>query len=158
LVAILDADKEGFLRSERSIIQTVGRAARNLRGRAILYADKMTGSMERAIAESEKRREVQLAFNKENNITPRGVTKRVADVMEGAYGSSSGRSSGRSKRAADKYNLLSEDVAKMDTKALTKELSRLESKMYEFAKNLDFESAAAARDQIGELKNRIIAS
>jgi len=158
LVAILDADKEGFLRSERSIIQTVGRAARNLRGRAILYADKMTGSMARAIAESDRRREVQLAFNKENNITPTGVTKRVADVMEGAYGSSSGRSSGRSKRAADKYNLLSEDVAKMDTKALAKELSRLESKMYEFAKNLDFESAAAARDQIGELKNRIIAS
>lgn len=158
LVAILDADKEGFLRSERSIIQTIGRAARNLNGRAILYADKMTGSMERAIAESERRREVQLAFNKANNITPRGVTKRVADVMEGAYGSSSGRSSGRTRKTVDKYNLLSEDVAKMDAKALAKELSRLENKMYEFAKNLDFESAAAARDQIGELKNRIIAS
>lgn len=158
LVAILDADKEGFLRSERSIIQTIGRAARNLNGRAILYADRMTGSMERAIAESDRRREVQLAFNKANNITPTGVTKRVADVMEGAYGSSSGRSSGRARKAVDKFNLLSEDVAKMDAKALGKELSRLENKMYEFAKNLDFESAAAARDQIGELKNRIIAS
>lgn len=158
LVAILDADKEGFLRSERSLIQTIGRAARNLRGRAILYADRMTGSMERAIAESEKRRTVQLEFNKANNITPVGVSKRVGDVMEGAYGSSSdSRSSKRGKKQADYKSLLSEGVEQMDAKALAKELSRLENQMYEFARNLDFESAAGARDQIGELKKQMIA-
>ena len=85
LVAILDADKEGFLRSERSLIQTIGRAARNLKGRAILYADNITGSMERAMAESNRRRDTQLAYNKENKIIPKGVEKKVLDVMEGAY-------------------------------------------------------------------------
>ncbi|MDX1490494.1 MAG: excinuclease ABC subunit UvrB [Pseudohongiellaceae bacterium] len=158
LVTILDADKEGFLRSERSLIQTIGRAARNLNGKAILYADKITGSMERAIAESEKRRAVQLAFNEEHNITPLGVRKRVADVMEGAYGSSQDRANKRSKKSAGKTSLVSANVEQMDAKSLAKEIERLENRMYEFARNLDFESAAAARDEIGELKKRMIAS
>lgn len=157
LVAILDADKEGFLRSERSLIQTIGRAARNLNGRAILYADRMTGSMERAIAESEKRRTVQLEFNIANGITPVGVNKRVADVMEGAYGGASeSRSAKKGRAVADKKAAYDVGVANLDAKGLTKEISRLEGQMYELARNLDFEAAAATRDQIAVLKAQLL--
>lgn len=156
LVAILDADKEGFLRSERSLIQTIGRAARNLQGRAILYADRMTGSMERAIAESEKRREIQVEHNRVNNITPVGVSKRIADVMEGAYGSSSEAKGKKRGKGGDKGAGMALDVQSMDAKALTKEISKLETRMYELAKNLDFEEAAATRDQLGVLKDALL--
>ncbi len=153
LVAILDADKEGFLRSERSLIQTIGRAARNLRGRAILYADRMTGSMERAIAESEKRRQIQLEYNITHNITPVGVSKRVSDVMEGAYGAASeARSGKRGKGGADRKGAGQVSPAHMDPKSLAKEISTLEARMYDLARNLDFEAAAATRDRISELK------
>src|SRR5690606_9676357 len=114
LVAILDADKEGFLRSERSLIQTIGRAARNLNGKAILYADRITGSMERAISESDKRRSVQLEFNKAHNIVPIGVSKSVQDVMEGAYGSGSNRPGKRGREAAEKRGTYKVAAAAMD--------------------------------------------
>ncbi len=156
LVAILDADKEGFLRSERSLIQTIGRAARNLKGRAILYADRITGSMERAIAESEKRRQIQIEHNEANNITPMGVSKRIADVMEGAYGSSSEAKSNKRAKAGDKRGADEQDVAKMDAKTLTKEIAKLETRMYELARNLDFEEAAAARDRLSVLKDALL--
>lgn len=157
LVAILDADKEGFLRSERSLIQTIGRAARNLNGRAILYADRMTGSMERAIAESEKRRAVQLEFNITHGITPVGVNKRVSDVMEGAYGGASeSRSAKRGRSVADKKASYDVGVAKLDANGLTKEIARLETQMYELARNLDFEAAAATRDQIAAFKAQLL--
>ncbi len=155
-MAILDADKEGFLRSERSLIQTIGRAARNLKGRAILYADRITGSMERAIAESEKRRKIQLEHNKANNITPMGVSKRIADVMEGAYGSASEAKSNKRGKASDKSKGDEQDVAKMDAKSLTKEIAKLEARMYELARNLDFEEAAAARDRLRVLKDALL--
>src|SRR5690606_31842018 len=148
--------KEGFLRSERSLIQTIGRAARNLNGKAILYADRVTGSMERAIAESEKRRNTQLAYNAEHNITPQGVSKRVADIMEGAYGGA-GESRSRRKRAvAEKNSDYAVAVTGMDAKALAKEISRQENRMYEAARNLDFEEAAAVRDRIAELKRQLM--
>lgn len=156
LVAILDADKEGFLRSERSLIQTMGRAARNLHGRAILYADRMTGSMERAIAESDKRRQIQLEHNAANNITPMGVTKRIADVMEGAYGSASEAKGNKRTKAGDKRGESEQDVRGMDAKALTKEIAKLETRMYELARNLDFEEAAAARDRLSVLKGALL--
>ncbi|MES3006190.1 MAG: excinuclease ABC subunit UvrB [Pseudomonadota bacterium] len=158
LVAILDADKEGFLRSERSLIQTIGRAARNLNGRAILYADRMTGSMERAIAESEKRRQVQLDFNVRNNITPTGVNKRVSDVMEGAYGGAvEARGAKRNRAIADEKAGYNTKPAKQDAKSLSKEISRLEARMYELARNLEFEEAAKSRDQIAMLKAQLLA-
>ncbi len=149
LVAILDADKEGFLRSDRSLIQTIGRAARNVNGRAILYADKVTGSMDRAIKETERRRAKQIAFNKEHGITPRSVSKKVADVLEGAYGSSI--TAPRGKKAA----AVAEEAAKYAAATpaeLKKELKRLETKMFKHAENLEFEEAAAVRDQIKRVK------
>lgn len=154
LVAILDADKEGFLRSERSLIQTIGRAARNLNGKAILYADRITGSMERAIGESERRRNVQVEYNKEHGITPAGIKTRVLDVMEGAYSNPQTRVK-RGRGSAEKGGAYSRiDFA--DPVALTKEIARLESEMYEFAKNLAFEEAADTRDKIAELKNQLL--
>lgn len=160
LVAILDADKEGFLRSERSLIQTIGRAARNLDGRAILYADRVTGSMQRAIDESERRREVQLAFNKTHNITPAGVNKTVSDIMEGAYGGDSANDA----RARRKIRAVAEKPAPYasqkpsarDAKSLTAEISGLESKMLELARNLEFEEAALLRDRAAELKRQLL--
>ncbi|MCB1664459.1 MAG: excinuclease ABC subunit UvrB [Pseudomonadales bacterium] len=157
LVAILDADKEGFLRSERSLIQTIGRAARNLRGKAILYADRMTGSMERAIAESERRRQTQLAFNDEHGIQPVGVSKRISDVMEGAYaapGESRANKRGRTSPQARAEQGGTGEL--LDPKALTKEIARLEARMYELARNLDFEEAAATRDQLNALKEQLL--
>ena len=155
LVAILDADKEGFLRSERSLIQTIGRAARNLNGAAILYADRVTGSMERAMGESERRRNVQLDYNKEHNITPVGVKTKVLDIMEGAYASPTNRVRRRDKGPAEKGGAFSR-IDFNDPVAVTKEISLLESKMYDLAKNLEFEEAADTRDKIAQLKNQLL--
>jgi len=157
-VAILDADKEGFLRSERSLIQTIGRAARNLNGRAILYADRMTGSMERAMAESEKRRSVQLEFNATHGIKPVGVSKRITDVMEGAYseaGESRSRKRGQHALSNSGAGSGSEGIQD-DVRVLGKEIARLESQMYELARNLDFEAAAATRDLVAGLRKRML--
>lgn len=145
LVAILDADKEGFLRSDRSLIQTIGRAARNVNGKAILYADRITGSMERAIAETDRRRKKQIAHNKKHNITPQSIKKTVGDIMEGAYSRNSVR--GRL-YAADpklKYEVFT-------PAQLSKKLKELEAKMHQHAKDLEFEQAAKVRDQLQELQ------
>ena len=153
LVAILDADKEGFLRAERSLIQTIGRAARNLNGRAILYADEMTGSMKKAIDETNRRRDKQIAFNKEHGITPKTVEKAVADVMEGAR-TAPGAARGRGRRdAKDRAGpQRAARVVDTDPQALGKLLDELESKMYDHAKNLEFEEAAAVRDELRDLR------
>jgi len=146
LVAILDADKEGFLRSERSLIQTIGRAARNVEGKAILYADKMTGSMQRAIEETDRRRDKQIAHNLEHGITPTSIVKSVADVMDGAYGKKVG-SKKLSKVAED-----SVDYVSLSGTQLAKAIEKLERKMYEHAQNLEFEAAAGIRDQINQIQ------
>ena len=145
LVAILDADKEGFLRSERSLIQTIGRAARHLNGRAILYADRMTNSMQRAIGETERRRTKQLAWNEANGITPVGVTKIIKDIIEGAYDPDQARMELKAAQDQARYETMSE-------KQLSREIKRLEKAMFEFARNLDFEKAAQARDQLLALR------
>ncbi len=157
-VAILDADKEGFLRSERSLIQTIGRAARNLNGKAILYADRITGSMQRAIEESDRRRAAQLEFNKVHNIVPAGVSKKIADVMEGAY-SEAGESRQRRRAPGASGSAGLQDLhddTQDDVKAIAREIGRIEEQMYEFARNLDFEAAAAARDMVARLKKRLL--
>ncbi|MGB7388037.1 MAG: excinuclease ABC subunit UvrB, partial [Pseudomonas neustonica] len=147
LVAILDADKEGFLRSERSLIQTIGRAARNLNGKAILYADRMTGSMERAIGETDRRREKQIAFNKEHGITPRGVTKSVADILEGAV--VPGSRSNRRKKLKAAEDAADYKASELRTPAESgKRNKHLEEKMYQYARDLEFESAGQLRDEI----------
>jgi excinuclease ABC subunit B len=145
LVAILDADKEGFLRSERSLIQTIGRAARNLEGRAILYADKMTESMKRAIGETERRRNKQISFNAANGITPRGVVKGIRDLIDGVYSEKSDKESMR-------LELEQARVQDMSERDVAKEIKRLEKQMMEHARNLEFEQAAATRDQLGRLR------
>jgi excinuclease ABC B subunit len=152
LVAILDADKEGFLRSEGSLIQTMGRAARNVHGRALLYADRITGSMERAIAEIDRRRAKQHEFNIEHGIIPRSIVKPVIDIMEGARTGSGGKgSSGRRARGEGKSGPL--DTRKLRTSAdIARELKRLESDMYRHARNLEFEQAALLRDQLEQLR------
>jgi excinuclease ABC subunit B len=151
LVAILDADKEGFLRSERSLIQTMGRAARHLNGRAILYADHVTGSMERAMAETDRRRDKQLAHNKAHNITPIGVEKSVQDIMEGARRMPT-RAKSKARNVAESRAAYAEDIARLTPAALARKLKQLEAQMHEHAKNLEFEDAAALRDQLAELK------
>ncbi|MFV0478296.1 MAG: excinuclease ABC subunit UvrB [Parahaliea sp.] len=151
LVAILDADKEGFLRSDRSLIQTIGRAARNLKGRAILYADKITGSMERAMAETERRRERQMAYNTEHGITPRGVHKSVQDIMEGARRMPT-KGKAKARKVAEDTLAYGSDIAKLSPAALARKLEQMEAKMLEHAKNLEFEEAAALRDQVAQLK------
>ncbi len=150
LVAILDADKEGFLRSEGALIQTIGRAARNLNGRAILYADRMTGSMQRALDETARRRTVQVAYNLEHGITPRGVTKSITDVMEGARQEPEQAAPSR-KRAGKAAPAL---PANASPERIAREIKKLEAEMFKHARNLEFEQAAALRDQIGQLRQR----
>jgi len=145
LVAILDADKEGFLRSERSLIQTIGRAARHLNGTAILYADRITDSMRRALDETERRRTKQLAFNAEHGIVPRGVSKRIKDIIDGVYDADAARTEMKAAQTAAEYKV-------MDEKALTKKVKKIEKDMHEAAKNLEFEKAAELRDQLKALK------
>ncbi|RQS59886.1 excinuclease ABC subunit UvrB [Burkholderia sp. Bp8963] len=148
LVAILDADKEGFLRAERSLIQTIGRAARNVNGKAILYADNMTESMKRAIGETERRRAKQIAYNERMGITPRGVVKRIKDIIDGVYNADDARA--ELKEAQQRAKL--ED---MSEKQIAKEIKRLEKQMADYAKNLEFEKAAATRDQLALLRERL---
>jgi excinuclease ABC subunit B len=149
LVAILDADKEGFLRSERSLIQTIGRAARNLNGKAILYADRVTNSMELAIGETTRRRNKQIEFNTANGITPRGVNKHIKELIDGVFDPNASR-----QRKAEKAM----EVAPLGEKQLAKEIKRLEKLMLDHAKNLEFEKAAQARDQLGLLKEQLFGS
>jgi len=157
LVAVLDADKEGFLRSESSLIQTIGRAARHLNGKAILYADKKTGSMERAITETDRRRKIQEEFNKKNSIQPKGIKKGIGDIMEGAR---SVKGKKKSKRKLDKIKDINFEPIEnfKDPIKLRKEITQLEDQMYKFAKNLEFEEAAAYRDRVEDLKLKLINS
>ncbi len=152
LVAILDADKEGFLRSVQSLVQTIGRAARNINGRAILYADKITGSMERAMAETERRREKQIIHNETHGLTPKGITKSVADIMEGAVLFQSNK--GKKRKVADRNGRY--DMDALDglgsLKDIASRIVELENRMYTHARNLEFEQAAALRDQVHELR------
>jgi excinuclease ABC subunit B len=150
LVAILDADKEGFLRSERSLIQTIGRAARNLNGRAILYADKVTDSMERAIGETDRRRKKQIAHNLERGITPMAIVKKVRDLIDGVYSEKAGKEADRLERDA----MARAQVEDMSEKDISREIKRLEKLMMEHARNLEFEKAAQVRDQLHILKEQ----
>ncbi|MFN5509964.1 MAG: excinuclease ABC subunit UvrB [Burkholderiales bacterium] len=148
LVASLDADKEGFLRSERSLIQTIGLSARNLHGSAILYADQITDSMRRAIGETERRRERQMAFNQEHGIEPRGVVKQIRELIDGVYDASQDRKEERAAKVLAQAGSVSEQGA-------PKEIRRLEKLMLEHARNLEFEKAAQVRDQLARLKQRV---
>ena len=151
LVAILDADKEGFLRAERSLIQTIGRAARNLHGRAILYADRVTDSMKKAIGETERRRARQLAYNQAHGITPRGIVKQVRDLIDGVYSDKAGQEALRLEQEAQRHAELDE----MSEKDIAREIKRLEKRMLEHARNLEFEQAARVRDELAHLKDRV---
>ena len=151
LVAILDADKEGFLRSERSLIQTIGRAARNLEGRAILYADRVTDSMSRAMGETERRRTKQVAHNLERGITPRAIVKKVRDLIDGVYSEKAGKEAERLERDA----MQRAQVEDMSEKDISREIKRLEKLMMEHARNLEFEKAARVRDQLSQLKAQV---
>jgi excinuclease ABC subunit B len=148
LVAILDADKEGFLRSERSLIQTMGRAARHIHGTAILYADRITQSMQRAIAETERRREKQILFNQQHGITPRGVSKKIKDIIDGVYDAESAQTELKAAQQQAAYEA-------MDEKTVAREIKRLEKQMLESARNLEFEKAATARDELFRLRERV---
>jgi excinuclease ABC subunit B len=148
LVAILDADKEGFLRSERSLIQTIGRAARHINGTAILYADRVTDSMQRAISETERRRKRQLLHNETNNISPKGISKRIKDIIDGVYDPEGAKRELKASQATATHALMSE-------KQLTGELKRLEKLMADYAKNLEFEKAAETRDELFRVKERL---
>ncbi|MBU3738985.1 MAG: excinuclease ABC subunit UvrB, partial [Rhodoferax sp.] len=150
LVAILDADKEGFLRSERSLIQTIGRAARNVHGCAILYADRTTDSMRRALDETRRRRERQIAFNTAHGIVPRGIVKQVRDLIDGVYSEKAGREVERLQEVA----LHRAQVEDMSEKDVAREIKRLEKLMLEHARNLEFEKAARVRDQLAVLKQQ----
>ena len=147
LVAILDADKEGFLRSERSLIQTIGRAARHIDGKAILYADRITGSMRRAMDETDRRRELQQAYNKVHNVSPRSIQKAVTDILEGALTPG--------KASAKQYAKVAEEMveyARLTPVQLEKKIAGLEQQMYEHARNLEFEEAAGLRDKIKHIQ------
>ncbi|MBN9372386.1 MAG: excinuclease ABC subunit UvrB [Hydrogenophaga sp.] len=154
LVAILDADKEGFLRSERSLIQTIGRAARNLNGKAILYADQITDSMKAAIGETERRRAKQIAHNAAHGIEPRSVNKRIKDLIDGVYSEKAGKEADR--LAAE--SAARAELEEMSEKDVAREIKRLEKLMLEHARNLEFEKAAQVRDQLAELKARVFGS
>nr|MCH9744148.1 UvrB/UvrC motif-containing protein [Gammaproteobacteria bacterium] len=150
LVAILDADKEGFLRSERSLIQTIGRAARNLEGRAILYADRITGSMQKAIDETKRRRLLQEAYNKKHNITPSSIKKAVRDILQSGQ-------DGKSKR--EEAQRIAEEAApylRMSSAQLSKHLNKLEQQMMQHARDLEFEEAAKIRDQIEHIQYTVL--
>jgi excinuclease ABC subunit B len=151
LVPILDADKEGFLRSERSLIQTIGRAARHINGKALLYADRITDSMRRAIEETDRRRTKQVAHNFANNITPIGVQKRIKDIIEGMYEPDVARSQLKAAQEQAKYLAMSE-------KDVSKEIKRLEKEMLQAAKNLEFEKAASLRDELKKLRESVLFS
>ena len=156
LVAIMDADKEGFLRSDRSLIQTIGRAARNVNGRAILYADKVTDSMQRAMDETERRRNKQISFNIEHGIVPKTIKKRIDDVMEGAHRGAPGSRVRKAKDKASKSTtsgLMPENPQNLTPQQLAKEITRLEDEMFKAAKSLEFERAAAIRDSLAELQS-----
>ena len=156
LVAIMDADKEGFLRSDRSLIQTIGRAARNVNGRAILYADKVTDSMQRAMDETERRRNKQIHFNIEHGIVPKTIKKRIDDVMEGAHRGAPGSRARKAKDKASKSTtsgLMPENPQNLTPQQLAKEITRLEDEMFKAAKSLEFERAAAIRDSLAELQS-----
>jgi excinuclease ABC subunit B len=150
LVAILDADKEGFLRAERSLIQTIGRAARNLNGKAILYADRITDSMRKAIDETERRRAKQIAHNEAQGITPRSIVKQVRDLIDGVYSEKTGREAER----LEQESMQRAQVEDMSEKDVAREIKRLEKLMLEHARNLEFEQAARVRDQLTRLKDR----
>lgn len=158
LVAILDADKEGFLRSVRSLIQTIGRAARNLNGKAILYGDRITDSMRRAIDETERRREKQIAFNKAHGITPQSITKSVADIMEGAQvpGGRKTNRRGESTKGATEGDVTAASVKLMTAPEVHQAIGKIEDQMHQAARNLEFEQAAALRDQLHMLKERLL--
>lgn len=153
LVAILDADKEGFLRSDRSLIQTIGRAARNVNGKAILYADKVTGSMQRAMDETERRRRKQITFNEQHNITPKGINKNITDIMEGAVPGSRGRQ--RMQKVPKPKARNNADPMPTTPEAIAKEIKKLEEAMHSHARNLEFEQAAAMRDRITDLRETL---
>lgn len=147
LVAILDADKEGFLRSERSLIQTIGRAARNVEGKAILYADTITDSMRRAMDETARRREKQTAYNVAHNITPKSVKKEIRDIIDGVY---------KSDTLENEFGLVDgQDYEKMGPKELAREIKRLENEMFEHAKNLEFEKASEVRDRLASIRKQV---
>jgi excinuclease ABC subunit B len=150
LVAILDADKEGFLRSERSLIQTIGRAARNLRGTAILYADVITDSMKRAMSETDRRRQKQIEFNTAHGISPRGISKQVRELIDGVYDADAARTA----RALDQP--AADEPVELGEKALAREIRALEKRMLEHARNLEFEKAAEVRDRLARLKQRVL--
>tara|TARA_Y100000782_G_scaffold22165_1_gene24308 strand:+ start:8550 stop:10604 length:2055 start_codon:yes stop_codon:yes gene_type:complete len=158
LVTILDADKEGFLRSETSMIQTIGRAARNVRGRAILYADRITGSMQRAMDETQRRRDKQIAFNEEHGIVPKSITKSVADILEGASTIPGRKATRAAKKVAEEAGDYQVDPSTMSPKELSKAMTKLEDKMYEAAKNLEFELAGRYRDELQALKQHTFVS
>ena len=155
LVAILDADKEGFLRSTGSLIQTIGRAARNVRGKAILYADQVTRSMQAAMDETARRREKQVAYNTEHGITPKTIERRIADVMEGAH-AGGGRKRGRERGAARRAAEAQPDYAAMSAAQVAAELKKLETQMYRHAQDLEFEDAARVRDRIARIKDQAL--
>jgi len=150
LVAILDADKEGFLRTDKSLMQTVGRAARNINGRAILYADKMTGSIQRTIEETDRRREKQVLHNKENGIVPKGISKLISDIME----------ANSIEKKEKKYieNKLLEEYSELSPSAAMKKITKLEKNMYDLATNLEFEEASRIRDEIKQIKDFVFSS
>jgi excinuclease ABC subunit B len=144
LVAILDADKEGFLRSENSLIQTIGRAARHINGRAILYADRRTGSIERALGETDRRRQKQIEFNRVHGITPMGIKKNITDILEGAYSEAGG-----SRKVAEPQA----SYESMTPEQAVRRIRKLEQEMLKHARNLEFEQAARIRDEVQRLRN-----
>ncbi len=154
LVAILDADKEGFLRSERSLIQTIGRAARNLNGKAILYADRITGSMQRAMDETDRRRTKQIEFNRQHGIVPRGVKKSVVDIMEGAVPGARSKNRKRELKVAESRGKYRVNIDDMSMEEMTKAIQKLEKQMIAHAKNLEFEEAAAVRDELKRIREK----